>query len=142
MSRLDPDHSSSNQSASEDQSKLIGQLREQIATLSVQNAQSRPDSGSSQDNSKIKEVKFLPKNTGKFHPLFQLESALATIQKEKEELSNQITSLESKLVLLTSEVGQRDEGLLQSRTQIDKLREDINQKDQELQRRVFINTQL
>lgn len=70
----------------------------------------------------------------------QLESALATIQKEKEELSNQITSLESKLVLLTSEVGQRDEGLIQSRSQIDKLREDINQKDQELQRRVFINT--
>lgn len=70
-----------------------------------------------------------------------MESALASIQKEKEELSNQITSLESKLVLLTSEVGQRDEGLIQSRSQIDKLREDINQKDQELQRRVFINAQ-
>ena len=68
MSRLDPDQSSSNQSASEDQSKLIGQLREQIATLSVQNAQSRPDSGSSQDNSKIKEVKFLPKIPVNFTP--------------------------------------------------------------------------
>ena len=55
MSRLDPE---SSQSGSEDQSKLIGQLREQIATLSVQSAQTRPDhlSGSSQDNSKIKEV--------------------------------------------------------------------------------------
>ena len=56
MSRLDPENS---QSGSEDQSKLIGQLREQIATLSVQSAQTRPDhlSGSSQDNSKIKEVR-------------------------------------------------------------------------------------
>ena len=56
MSRLDPE---SSQSGSEDQSKLIGQLREQIATLSVQSAQTRPDhlSGSSQDNSKIKEVR-------------------------------------------------------------------------------------
>ena len=55
MSRLDPE---SSQSGTEDQSKLIGQLREQIATLSVQSAQTRPDhlSGSSQDNSKIKEV--------------------------------------------------------------------------------------
>jgi len=118
MSRLDPE---SNQSGSENQSKLIGQLREQIATLSVQSAQTRPDNVLSQDNSKIKE----------------LESALASIQKEKEELSNQITSLESKLVLLNSEVGQRDEGLIQSRNQIEKLREDINQKDQELQRNVM-----
>ena len=139
MSRLDPE---SSQSGSEDQSKLIGQLREQIATLSVQSAQTRPDhlSGSSQDNSKIKEVGHHNLIFTLFTLNIQLESALATIQKEKEELSNQITSLESKLVLLTSEVGQRDEGLIQSRSQIDKLREDINQKDQELQRRVFINT--
>ena len=138
MSRLDPE---SSQSGSEDQSKLIGQLREQIATLSVQSAQTDHLSGqSSQDNSKIKEVGH-PNLIFTLLTLYiQLESALATIQKEKEELSNQITSLESKLVLLTSEVGQRDEGLIQSRSQIDKLREDINQKDQELQRRVFINT--
>ena len=140
MSRLDPE---SSQSGSEDQSKLIGQLREQIATLSVQSAQTRPDllSGSSQDNSKIKEVRTPQFYFTLFTLNIQLESALASIQKEKEELSNQITSLESKLVLLTSEVGQRDEGLIQSRSQIDKLREDINQKDQELQRRVFINAQ-
>ena len=138
MSRLDPE---SSQSGSEDQSKLIGQLREQIATLSVQSAQTDHLSGqSSQDNSKIKEVGHPNLIFTLFTLNIQLESALATIQKEKEELSNQITSLESKLVLLTSEVGQRDEGLIQSRSQIDKLREDINQKDQELQRRVFINT--
>ena len=82
MSRLDPDQNSSNQSASEDQSKLIGQLREQIATLSVQNAQSRPDSGSSQDNSKIKEVKF-PENTGKFHSNFSLNRRWQRSKKKK-----------------------------------------------------------
>lgn len=53
MSRLDPE---SSQSGSEDQSKLIGQLRDQIATLSVQSAQTDHLSGPSQDNSKIKEV--------------------------------------------------------------------------------------
>ena len=75
MSRLDPDQNSSNQSGSEDQSKLIGQLREQIASLSVQNAQKRPDSGSSQDNSKIKEVHILPPrfSTQKLPPLLSPE---------------------------------------------------------------------
>ena len=81
MSRLDPE---SSQSGSEDQSKLIGQLREQIATLSVQSAQTDHLSGqSSQDNSKIKEVWTPQFNFYLVHPKYSVGIGIGNNSKRK-----------------------------------------------------------
>ena len=80
MSRLDPE---SSQSGSEDQSKLIGQLREQIATLSVQSAQTDHLSGPSQDNSKIKEVWTPQFNFYLVHPKYSVGIGIGNNSKRK-----------------------------------------------------------
>ena len=67
----------------------------------------------------------------------EFESALMTVRNEKDDLNKQIELLEGKLAALNGELAQRDDVLLSVKGKEEQARQEINQKDQEIQRGVL-----
>ena len=63
-----------------------------------------------------------------------LNSMVKALRSEKEEYAANINSLEAKLAVLNAEITNREESVLQAKSIQERLKEDINQKDQEIQR--------